>query len=136
MKNTCITPCLAGAAFLALLPLTAAAQEIDPAKMEEVMKKYGSPAGAQGLQFLSRCLEADYWMARPTHEQQGSKFVAKAAISSTFKRIKWSRHRSGTCLTTRPSTSTPGSTHGTGIMISRGTVSETESITPATTRIP
>ncbi|MEO1842735.1 MAG: DUF1579 family protein [Akkermansiaceae bacterium] len=35
---------MTGAACLALLPLTASAQDdFDPAKMEEIMKKYGTP---------------------------------------------------------------------------------------------
>lgn len=43
MKNTHIAQCLAGAASLVFLSFTASAQEFDPAKMEEAMKKYGVP---------------------------------------------------------------------------------------------
>ena len=44
MKMNHYAPTLAGAACLALLPLTTTAQdEFDPAKMAEVIEKYGSP---------------------------------------------------------------------------------------------
>ena len=59
MKSIHYAKTLTGAACLALLPLTASAQDdFDPAKMEEIMKKYGNPGErAQGSPLLGGNLE-------------------------------------------------------------------------------
>lgn len=67
MKLTYLTRILSGAACLALLPVTVAAQdELDPAKMAEVMAKYGSPGPEHKLlrSWVGTWkVESKYWMA-------------------------------------------------------------------------
>ena len=140
MKSIHYAKTLTGAACLALLPLTASAQDdFDPAKMEEIMKKYLTP-GKEHKVLRSwvgtRKTESNYWMMPGAPPM-------KSSGEATFRMLLKGRY-----VTERFTTKSPDfgdfqgqgtvaydrlakeyihtwiDTMGTGIMISRGQASE------------
>jgi hypothetical protein len=140
MKSIHYAKTLTGAACLALLPLTASAQDdFDPAKMEEIMKKYLTP----GKEHKVLRSWVGTWKTESTYWMMPGAPPMKSSGEATFRMLLKGRY-----VTERFTTKSPDfgdfqgqgtvaydrlakeyihtwiDTMGTGIMISRGQASE------------
>ena len=132
-------PVLAATACLALTPTLAPAEEFDPAKMDEVMKKYVNP-GKQNKAFKSWVgvwkAESTYWMqpgAPPMKSSGEAKFRMAMKGRYLVENFKTESPEMGVFMgqgtfaydrVAKEYIHTWIDTMGTGVMISRGSASE------------